>query len=158
MMMNYEQVNTAYVDAETYPWMPLRPYSEVIFFKILKADPISGTFVTLLKSPGDAVLPMHHHSGTVIVYTIKGRWRYLEHNWTAEEGSLVYETAASRHTPVGACDGEIITLNIQTGDSLYLDDKGQVIAIENWKSAVERYLLYCKTEGITAVDVTSFAE
>ena len=35
-----------------------------------------------------------------MVYTVKGSWRYLEHDWTAVPGSFVYETAASKHTPV----------------------------------------------------------
>ena len=66
--------------------------------------------------------------------------------------------AATSHTPVGAGAGEIITLNIQVGDSLYLDDKGAVVAIENWKTALERYLNFCREKGLTPVDVSSFRE
>jgi hypothetical protein len=157
MMMNYEQVTTSYIDAESYPWVPFAPYSDEVFIKMLKADPISGTFVTLLKAPGNVVLPKHHHCGIVIVYTIEGKWKYIEHDWTAVAGSVVYETAATTHTPQGACDGDVITLNIQVGDSIYLDDKGGVLAIENWKTMMQRYLDYAKAKGITPVDVTSFA-
>jgi len=156
--MNYEKFTTSYIDAESYPWIPFLPYSDAVFIKALKADPISGTFVTLLKAPGTIELPKHHHCGIVIVYTIKGSWKYKEHDWTAAEGSVVYETAASTHTPIGATDGEVITLNIQVGDSIYMDDAGKVLAIENWKTMLERYLGYCKGKGITPVDITSFAE
>ena len=99
-MMNYLQITTSYIDAPSYPWIPFTPYSNEVFLKVLKCDPISGTFVTLLKAPGDMVLPTHHHCGIVIVYTIKGSWKYREHTWTAVEGSAVYETAASVHTPM----------------------------------------------------------
>ena len=157
MMMNYEQVTTSYIDAENYPWIPFAPYSDVVFIKALKADPISGTFVTLLKAPGSVVLPKHHHCGIVIVYTVKGQWKYREHDWTATPGSVVYETAASTHTPEGAGAGEIITLNIQVGDSIYLDDKGGVLAIENWKTMLKRHIDYAKAKGIAPVDITSFA-
>jgi len=157
-MMNYEQVTTSYVDAPNYPWIAFAPYSDEIFVKALKADPISGTFVTLLKAPGNAVLPTHHHCGIVIVYTIKGRWKYREHAWTAEEGSVVYETAASTHTPEGACDGDVITLNIQVGDSIYLDDKGTVLAIENWKTMLQRHLDFHKAKGLVPFDITSFRD
>lgn len=86
--------------------------------KALKIEPVSGTFVTLLKVPTGMQLPTHHHCGTVIVYTAKGTWRYLEHDWVAVPGSVVYEAAASIPTPAAVGDAEIITLNIQVGDSL----------------------------------------
>jgi hypothetical protein len=157
-MMNYEQVTTSYVDAEKYPWIPFAPYSDEVFIKVIKCDPISGTFVTLLKAPGNVELPTHHHCGIVIVYTIKGSWRYKEHAWTAVEGSVVYETAASVHTPVGAGSSDVITLNVQVGDSIYLDDKGAVLAIENWKSMMQRHVDWHRARGLEPPDVTSFRE
>ncbi len=157
-MMMYEQINTNYVDAESYPWFPFVPYTDKAFLKLLKVEPISGTFVTLLKAPCDLVLPKHHHCGTVMVYTIKGKWKYLEHDWTAVPGSFVYETAATVHTPVGAGSDEIITLNIQVGDSLYLDGKDNIVAVENWKTTLKRYLDFCAEKGLPPVDVSSFAE
>ena len=157
-MMNYEQITTNYVDAESYPWFPYVPYSNEVFVKALKIEPVSGTFVTLLKAPGHLILPKHHHCGTVMVYTVKGQWKYLEHDWTATAGSFVYETAGTSHTPVGVGSDEIITLNIQVGDSLYLDGKDNIIAVENWKSLLKRYLDFCTAKGMTPVDITSFAE
>ena len=157
-MMNYEQITTSYIDAPSYPWIPFAPYSNEVFLKVLKCDPISGTFVTLLKAPGDMVLPTHHHCGIVIVYTIKGSWKYREHAWTAVEGSVVYETAASVHTPVGAGPSEVITLNVQVGDAIYLDDKKVVLAIENWKTMLERHLAFHKANGLVAADITSFRD
>ena len=35
--------------------------------------------------------------------------------------------------------------------------EGAVLAIENWKSMVDRYLNYCKQRGLKPVDVTSFS-
>jgi 2,4'-dihydroxyacetophenone dioxygenase len=158
MMMNYEKITTSYIDAEAYPWIPFAPYSDVVFLKALKVEPVSGTFVTLLKAPGTVQLPRHHHCGTVIVYTISGKWKYIEHDWTAAAGSVVYETASSTHTPIGCDAGEVITLNIQVGDAIYMDEKDNVLAIENWKTLLTRYLNYYKAKGITPVDITSFAE
>jgi quercetin dioxygenase-like cupin family protein len=157
-MMNYEKVTTNYVDAESYPWFPFVPYTDKAFVKLLKVEPVSGTFVTLLRAPGDLVLPKHHHCGTVMVYTVKGQWKYLEHDWTAVKGSFVYETAATSHTPVGVGSDEIITLNIQVGDSLFMDDKDNILAVENWKTVLKRYLDFCAANGMTPVDVSSFAE
>lgn len=157
-MMNYEKIAVTCMNSEDYPWVPFVPHNDKVFHKILKADPISGTLVTILKAPGNLSLPRHHHSGIVIVYTIKGAWKYKEHDWIAREGSVVYETAGTVHTPVGATDDEVMTFTVLVGDLIFLDDQDKVFAIENWKSAVERYLNYCKGKGIKPIDITSFSE
>ena len=157
-MIDVEKITTSYVDAESYPWIPFVPYSNEVFIKVLKIEPVSGTFVTLLKAPAGMQLPKHHHCGTVMVYTVKGSWKYIEHDWTATPGSFVYETAASLHTPIAVAGGEIITLNIQVGDSLYMDDKDNILAIENWKSAMKRHVEFHKARGTVAPDVTDFTE
>ena len=155
--MNFEHITTSYVDTQQSPWLAFTPYSDEVFFKLLKVEPVSGTFVTLLKAPAGMQLPKHHHCGTVMVYTIKGQWKYLEHDWTAVTGSFVYETAASVHTPVAVGDEEVITLNIQVCDSLYMDDKDTIIAVENWKSAMQRFVDYHRSRGLPVPDVTDFS-
>jgi len=154
--MFYEAIDTALIDVESLPWMPFTPYSEELQLKLIKADPIRGEWVTLLKVPPKFQLPMHHHSGTVMVWTLKGQWKYLEHDWVAGAGSFVFETAGSRHTPVGVGDDEVVTLNIVQGDWNLVTPEGTVLAIENWKSMVERYRHFCRQRGIEAVDVTRF--
>lgn len=155
--MFHETIDTALIDVESLPWMPFSPYSEEIFIKVIKVDAIRGEWTTLLKTPPYTELPMHHHSGTVMVWTVTGSWRYKEHDWVATPGSFVFETAASRHTPITVGDEEVITLNIVQGDWNVMTPEGAVLAIENWKSMVDRYVNFCKTQGIEAVDVTSFS-
>lgn len=152
-----DTIDTALIDVESLPWIPFVPYSDTIFIKLIKVDPIRGEWTTLLKLPAHTELPMHHHSGSVMVWTVAGQWRYLEHDWIAGPGSFVFETAASRHTPVSVGEDEVITLNIIQGDWNIMSPEGAVLAIENWKSMVERYVNYCKGRGITPVDVTSFS-
>lgn len=155
--MYFQTVDTALIDAESMPWMPFVPYSTDVKIKALKVDPIRGEWITLLKMPASTQLPMHHHSGTVHVYTVAGSWRYLENDWVATPGSLVFETAGSRHTPVGVGDDEIITLNIVQGDWNLMSPEGHVLAIENWKSLMQRYLDFCSREGIAPRDLSSFS-
>ncbi len=155
--MYCETIDTALIDVESLPWMPFAPYSDEIFLKLIKVDPIRGEWTTLLKLPPHTELPMHHHSGTVMVWTVTGSWRYKEHAWVAKAGSFVFETAASRHTPVTVGDDEVITLNIIQGDWNVMSPEGAVLAIENWKSMVDRYVNYCKRHGMDALDVTSFS-
>lgn len=155
--MFYQTIDTALIDVESMPWIPFAPYSDDIQLKLIKVDPIRGEWVTLLKIPGRMELPMHHHAGTVMVWTVAGKWKYLEHDWVGTPGSFVFETAASRHTPVNVGDEEVITLNIVQGDWNIVTPEGAVLAIENWKSMMERYLNYCKQQGITPIDVSSFS-
>ncbi len=156
--MLYEQVDTGVINDEDLPWTPFTPFSDEVMIKLIKADPVRGETVTFLKAPVNMTLPKHHHGGTVIVYTIKGAWRYKEHDWVATPGSVVYETAGTSHTPTGVegYGDEILTFNITLGDLLYFGEDGGIAAIENWRSAVERYLVYCQQHGIEAKDVTSF--
>ncbi len=158
-MMNFENIDTGVIADGDLPWTPFAPYSDVVEVKLIKADPVRGETITFLKAPLNTTLPKHHHGGTVIVYTVSGAWKYIEHDWIATPGSVVYETAGTSHTPItlpGHGD-EIITLNITMGDLLYSDDAGNIVAIENWRSAVKRYLDYCAANGLEPRDVTSFA-
>ena len=97
--MLYEHVDTAVIDGESLPWIPFTPYAENVLLKYFKLDPIRGEWIVMMKSPIDMQLPKHHHTGTVMVYTIEGQWKYKEHDWIAGPGSIVYETAGSTHTP-----------------------------------------------------------
>ena len=155
--MFFETIDTALIDVESMPWMPFAPYSDVFMIKLIKVNPISGEWITLLKIPPGSVMPLHHHAGTVMVWTIQGQWRYLEHDWVATPGSFVYETAGTRHTPASVGEDDVITLNIVQGDWNLMSPEGAVLAIENWKSMMERYLNFCKSKGMTPVDVSSFS-
>ena len=115
--MNFEQIGTGVINDEDLPWTAFTPFSDIAHVKLIKADPVRGETITLLKLPVGMELAKHHHTGTVIVYTIAGAWKYKEHDWIARPGSVVYETAASSHTPVGVPGhgDEVITLNITPG-------------------------------------------
>jgi hypothetical protein len=112
-----------------------------------------------MKAPLDMQLPRHHHTGTVMVYTIEGKWKYKEHDWIAGPGSIVYETAASTHTPEVVTEGgggHALMLVQMFGDLLFLDDKDNIVAQETWKTGLQRYLAYCKQHGIKPKDLTAF--
>ena len=157
--MLYEHVDTAVIDGESLPWVPFTPYAENVLLKYFKLDPIRGEWIVMMKAPLDMQLPRHHHTGTVMVYTIEGKWKYVEHDWVAGPGSIVYETAASTHTfeVVAAGDnGCVLTLVQVTGDLLFIDGSDNVVALENWKTSLQRYLAYCKGHGLEPKDLTAF--
>lgn len=150
-------VGAALTDVEALPWIPFLPYSEELGLKIIRLNPVSGEWVSLLRVPAGMELPKHYHSGTVHVYTLSGSWGYKEHEWIASPGSFVFETAASAHTPVAQSGEDVVTLNIVMGDWNIVDETGAVLAVENWKTMLKRYDDYCDANGIAPVDITSFA-
>jgi len=158
--MLFEHIQTACLNDADLPWVPFTPYSEHVLVKYFKLDPIRGETIALLKAPAKGQMPRHRHTGTVIVYTVEGRWKYREHEWIAEKGSIVYETAGSSHTPeaVEMLSGasEIVTLNIIQGELVFVDDSGRTLATENWRSGWERYASYCRAHGLTPRDLTAF--
>ncbi|CAM2164507.1 2,4'-dihydroxyacetophenone dioxygenase [Paraburkholderia sacchari] len=158
--MLYQQVDTAVIDGDSLPWVPFTPYADNVLLKYFRLDPVRGEWIVQMKAPIDMQLPRHHHTGTVIVYTTEGKWKYKEHDWVAGPGSVVYETAASTHTPevvsTEGTSGYVQTLVIVTGDLVFLDGNDKVVAIENWKTALQRYLAYCEKHEIPARDLTAF--
>jgi len=155
--MYHGHVQTSVIDDEALPWLPFTPYSNDVFLKYFKLDPIRGEMIVLMKVRAGLELPRHHHSGTVIAYTIEGRWKYKEHDWIAGPGSVVFETAASLHTPEAVSrEGNVLVLTIVVGDLIFLSEEDKVLGIENWKTGLQRYLTFCERAGITPRDLTAF--
>jgi hypothetical protein len=68
----------------------------------------------------------------VVGYVVKGRWRYLEHDWIAEQGSFVYEPPGEIHTLSVPDDcREMITFFNIGGAMIYVDDGGRQIGYED---------------------------
>jgi len=76
------------------------PQAENVSFRPLCLNVSQGYWVNLLRVRKSGVLSRHRHPAPVHGYVIKGRWRYLEHDWTAEQGSYVYEPPGETHTLV----------------------------------------------------------
>jgi quercetin dioxygenase-like cupin family protein len=154
----FENINTGCLNDEDSPWMPYAPYSDQVMVKYFKIDPVHGEVCVMMKAPPGIEMARHHHTGTVIVYTVQGAWKYKEHDWVARAGSLVYETASTAHTPESLPGtDDTIAFNVVKGELVYTDDKGNVLAVENWKTAMKRYLDYCSANGVTPKDLSSFA-
>jgi 2,4'-dihydroxyacetophenone dioxygenase len=149
---------TLYRSGADVPAVPFTPYSEDVKIKLLRVDPVSGQLCVILSAPGGTGLGVHKHYGSVIVYTIKGAWRYLEHDWIARAGDFVYETAGSSHTFLVEPGETTEAFIIVEGALEFMDEEGNTIAIEDWQTMYQRYLDYCEDEGLEPVDVARFGE
>jgi 2,4'-dihydroxyacetophenone dioxygenase len=152
------QIETSHVGSDKLPWVPFAPFSDQVHLKYYKIDPVRGEIVASMRIEPGAQLPTHYHTGIVIIHTIRGAWRYIEHDWTSSAGDTVYETAGSSHTPETVGDEVAETFLILVGELEFLDENGTLVARENWKTAMARYHDYCDAQGIEPVDLTSFAD
>ena len=128
MDMQHEIVTLAVPEDERV-WVPQAPG---VWFRPLMLNTVSGGWFNLLRVRKSGILSRHRHPMAVYGFVIKGRWRYLEHDWIAEEGSFVYEPPGEIHTLTVPDDcAEMITFfNIQ-GAMIYLDEQGRQTGYED---------------------------
>jgi len=139
------------IQADELPWVP---QGDRVWFKPLRFDLANGRWVNLLKVTGEGKVNRHRHSGgQVLGFVVQGSWRYLERDWVARPGTFVYEPPGDIHTLVVDGAEEMITLFLLEGVIQYLDDADNVIAQDDVFTKLERYLMYCRSEGIEPKDL-----
>jgi hypothetical protein len=117
------------LDADERLWIP---QAEGVTFRPLVLSVSQGYYVNLLRVRKAGVLSRHRHSGPVHAFTLRGRWRYLEHDWEATPMSYAFEPPGETHTLVVPDDvGEMITLFHVTGGYVYVDPDGVALGYED---------------------------
>jgi quercetin dioxygenase-like cupin family protein len=116
-------------------WVPQAPD---VWFRPLLLNTVSGGWCNLLRVRKSGVLSRHRHPMVVVGYVIKGRWRYLEHDWVAETGSFVYEPPGEIHTLFVPEDcAEMITFFNISGAMIYLDADDRTVGYEDVWTKIE---------------------
>ncbi len=134
------------IQSEEIPWVP---QGERVWFKPLRFDLTNGRWVNLLKVTGGGRVNRHRHSGgQVLGFCLQGSWHYLERDWVARPGTFVYEPPGDIHTLVVDEAQEMITLFLLEGVVQYLDDDDNVIYQDDVFTKLERYLNFCRQQGI----------
>ena len=139
------------IQSDELPWVP---QGERVWFKPLRFDLTRGQWINVLKVTGEGRVNRHRHTGgQVLGYCLQGSWRYLERDWMARPGTLVYEPPGDIHTLVVDGAEEMVTLFILEGSVQYLDDEDRLIHQDDVFSKLERYLSFCEQEGIEPRDL-----
>lgn len=135
-------------------WVPQAPD---VWFRPLLLNTVSGGWCNLLRVRRAGILSRHRHPMLVVGYVIKGRWRYLEHTWIAEEGSFVYEPPGEIHTLVVPedCDEMITFFNI-AGAMIYLDQAGMQVGYEDVFTKIDMCRAHYARTGLGAAYVDQF--
>ncbi len=133
------------------------PQAQDVWFRPLLLNTVSGGWCNLLRVRRSGVLHRHRHPMLVVGYVIKGRWRYLEHDWVAEEGSFVYEPPGEIHTLVVPEDcTEMITFFNISGAMIYLDEKGRQTGYEDVFTKIDMCRAHYAGVGLGADYVRQF--
>jgi len=133
------------------------PQAKEVWFRPLLLNTVAGGWCNLLRVRKSGVLSRHRHPMLVIGYVIRGKWRYLEHDWTAEEGSFVYEPPGEIHTLVVPDDcSEMITFFSISGAMIYLDQDGRQTGYEDVFSKIEMCRAHYVACGLGAGYVDQF--
>eukprot|EP01084_Bolivina_argentea_P144481 253471_1 len=123
-----------YVANESVHWIE---YGPNIYTKLYYVEPVTGRFVTLMKAAPVTFIGTHRHHGTVLGYTLAGKWGYIEHEkeWLSTRGDLVFETPGSVHTLFVSTDSEedALILFIMDGSLEFLDEYGNSLGYLDWR-------------------------
>ena len=100
--------------------------------QVLFADPNANVWVLrALVHPG-VVMPVHYHTGTVHVLTVRGRWHYVEYpDQVQVAGSYLYEPGGSVHQFVAPADNTELTEMIMfvSGSNINFDQDGNYLGV-----------------------------
>ena len=135
-------------------WVPQAPN---VSFRPLMLNTTSGGWWNLLRVTKTGVLSRHRHPSMVCGFVLKGRWRYLEHDWIAEEGGFVYEPPGEVHTLVidPPCT-EMITFFNVNGAMIYVDEQGNTIGYEDVHTKIDMCRKHYAAVGLGADYVDRF--
>lgn len=133
------------------------PQAENVSFRPLCLNRSQGYWMNLLRVRKSGVLSRHRHPQAVHGWVLKGRWRYLEHDWTAEEGSYVYEPPGETHTLVVPDDvEEMITFFQVNGVMSYVDPWGKATGYEDVFTKIDMCRKHYEEVGLGADYVDQF--
>jgi 2,4'-dihydroxyacetophenone dioxygenase len=134
-------------------WVELEPN---VWTRPLYFDMNSGGHCEVLRVRRGGVLGRHRHPSPVHGFVLKGRWRYLEHSWVADEGSYVFETPGEVHTLTVDDDDEMQTFFYVGGPTLYVDENDQVTVVEDNFQLIELAREHYAKVGLGADFVNQF--
>lgn len=133
------------------------PQAENVWFRPLLLNRVQGQWCNLLRVRRAGILSRHLHPAPVHGFVIKGRWKYLEHDWVAETGSYVFEPPGEVHTLTVPKDcPEMITFFNISGCMIYLDEDNQQTGIEDVFTKIDMCRAHYIEVGLGADYVDQF--
>lgn len=117
------------LDDDARQWVPV---GDGLWSRPLCLNISEGYWTHLFRVRRAGMVNRHRHPGPVILYTLRGRWRYLERDWIAEPGSFIFEPPGDTHTLVVPEDvDDMIFLSTVKGALIYVDEAGEMTGYDD---------------------------
>ncbi|MPZ29838.1 MAG: cupin domain-containing protein [Rhodospirillales bacterium] len=117
------------------------PFTETVSLRPLWISPSQNKWCDILMAKAAELVNRHYHPHEVFVYTISGKWGYLERDWVATAGDFICETPGEAHTLVAHYHSDPMKVFfIVKGPLVWLDDKGEPDGYFD----VHQYIALCK--------------
>lgn len=132
-------------------WLPIAPGVSI---RPLMFDITQGGWSTLLRVAPGCRLARHYHTAPVHGFTLKGSWRYPEHDWVAREGTYIFEPPGEAHTLVvdeGA--EEMLTFFVTRGSLIYTDAEGRQVGYEDVFTRLQQAREHFQTAGLDQAEL-----
>ena len=135
-------------------WVPQAPD---VWFRPLMLNTLAGQWCNLLRVRKSGILSRHLHPNPVHGFVLRGRWKYLEHDWVAETGSYVFEPPGEIHTlwVPEDCEEMVTFFNI-TGCMVYLDEQHRHTGFEDVFAKIDMCRRHYAEVGLGADYVDQF--
>ncbi|MFB7715371.1 2,4'-dihydroxyacetophenone dioxygenase family protein [Streptomyces sp. NPDC056105] len=95
-LLSLPQTELLTLNIDDLPLVESEPGTRI---QLLRLDLEAGRWVVMAHMAPGASVPIHYHTGTAEVYTLKGRWFYKEYpDQPQTAGSYLFEPGGSVHT------------------------------------------------------------
>ena len=130
-------------DEAESPWIP---FGEGRAIRHLSFDVRNNANSNILWIKGPGVIGTHKHHGRIDMFCIEGTVRYLEYDWLATPGSVIYEAPGEAHTLV--TDTGCKLLGYLQGTADYFDENGKYTNTLDVFWFIDHYAKHCEANGI----------
>ena len=137
------------INPDDIPWVPYIPGVDV---KPLRLNRKTGLWTNLTRVVGGGTVNRHYHGGAVVGYVLEGSWHYIERDWVAMPGMMIWEPPGDVHTLVTGEEGTT-TLFFMDGPLFYIDETDKPVAFDDVLTFTKMYHDYCASQGIEPVDL-----
>ena len=141
------------VSADEREWVPAAMPG--VWMRPLIFDRAHGAWTNVVRMRTEGFVSRHAHPAPVHGYVISGSWNYAERDWTASQGSFIYEPAGDVHTLM-AHPGESLTLFWINGAMIELDELGRTIGHADVFTRIEQASRHFEAVGLGADYVQRF--
>jgi quercetin dioxygenase-like cupin family protein len=135
------------VSGDEREWVPAAAPN--VWMRPLLFDTVQGAWVNVVRMRTEGLVSRHLHPAPVHGFVLKGRWRYLERDWVAEEGSYVFEPPGDVHT-LWAEPGESLTMFHINSCLIELDEQGNTTGAADVFTRIDQAARHYESVGLGA--------